>query len=196
MPKMVGDAPRPSGRQLARQFAAVMRDLPPLLTAPLYRRRHLGWGATPQERVADMPGDELFPLAQYRSTRAITIQAQPEAVWPWLVQVGCGQGGLLQPRPARQPRPPQRDHDPSRLPAPRGRSVGADVTVRHAHEPDGSTGAVLRRRPLAAVGKPDSSWAWQLTPDEHGGTRLITRIHAVYEMEETSPDSAVRLCSH
>jgi hypothetical protein len=103
---MVGDAPRPSGRQLARQFAAVMRDLPPLLTAPLYRRRHLGWGATPQERVADMPGDELFPLAQYRSTRAITIQAQPEAVWPWLVQVGCGQGGLLQPRPARQPRPP------------------------------------------------------------------------------------------
>jgi hypothetical protein len=29
--------------------------------------------------------------------------------------------------------------------------------------------------------KPDSSWAWQLTPDGQGGTRLVTRIHAVYE---------------
>ena len=29
--------------------------------------------------------------------------------------------------------------------------------------------------------KPDSSWVWQLTPDGQGGTRLVTRIHAVYE---------------
>jgi hypothetical protein len=29
--------------------------------------------------------------------------------------------------------------------------------------------------------KPDSSWAWTLTPDGHGGTRLVTRIHAGYE---------------
>jgi hypothetical protein len=29
--------------------------------------------------------------------------------------------------------------------------------------------------------EPDSSWAWQLTPDGHGATRLVTRIHAVYE---------------
>ena len=31
--------------------------------------------------------------ARYKSTRAITIDAPPEAVWPWLVQVGCLRGG-------------------------------------------------------------------------------------------------------
>src|SRR4051794_41800375 len=40
-----------------------------------------------------MPGDALFPRAQYRSTRAITISVPPEEVWPWLVQVGYRRGG-------------------------------------------------------------------------------------------------------
>jgi hypothetical protein len=40
-----------------------------------------------------MPGDDLFPGAHYRSTRAITIAAPPENVWPWLVQVGCLRAG-------------------------------------------------------------------------------------------------------
>jgi hypothetical protein len=84
----------PARRELAHQTAAVIKDLPILLTAPLYRRRHLGWGATPGEQDADLPGDELFPRAQYRSTRAISIQARPEEVWPWLVQVGCGRAGF------------------------------------------------------------------------------------------------------
>ncbi len=29
--------------------------------------------------------------------------------------------------------------------------------------------------------KPDSTWAWQLEPTASGGTRLVTRIHAVYD---------------
>ena len=29
--------------------------------------------------------------------------------------------------------------------------------------------------------KPDSTWAWCLTPTDDGGTRLVTRIHAVYD---------------
>jgi hypothetical protein len=40
-----------------------------------------------------MPGDRLLPRAQYRCTRAITIGASSEKVWPWLVQVGCLRGG-------------------------------------------------------------------------------------------------------
>lgn len=28
------------------------------------------------------------------STRSITINAEPAAVWPWLVQVGCGRAGF------------------------------------------------------------------------------------------------------
>jgi hypothetical protein len=40
-----------------------------------------------------MPGDELLPDAQFRATRAITIDAPPRAVWPWLVQVGALRAG-------------------------------------------------------------------------------------------------------
>jgi hypothetical protein len=29
--------------------------------------------------------------------------------------------------------------------------------------------------------KPDSTWAWHLTASDGGGTRLVTRIHAVYD---------------
>jgi hypothetical protein len=41
-----------------------------------------------------MPGDELVPEANYRTTRAITIEAPAAAVWPWLVQIGQGRGGF------------------------------------------------------------------------------------------------------
>jgi hypothetical protein len=41
-----------------------------------------------------MPGDDLVPGCQYSCTRAITIDAPPDAVWPWLVQVGFGKAGF------------------------------------------------------------------------------------------------------
>ena len=39
-----------------------------------------------------MPGDDLIPDAA-STTRAITVAAPPEQVWPWLVQLGYGRGG-------------------------------------------------------------------------------------------------------
>jgi hypothetical protein len=81
-------------RHLLSQIGDVLHDLPAFLTAPLYRRWHLRWGATPSEVADVLPGDDLFPNAQYRSTRAITIDAPPEAVWPWLVQVGSNRAGF------------------------------------------------------------------------------------------------------
>ena len=86
---------RPTIRQLLVEIRDVVTDLPTLLTAPLYRSRHLRWGATPAEVAAPLPGDGLVEKAQYQSTRAISIAAPPEAVWPWLVQVGCLRAGLV-----------------------------------------------------------------------------------------------------
>jgi hypothetical protein len=51
--------PRPTRQQLAAQVRAVLADLPWFLTAPLFRRWHLRWGATPGEVEAALPGDEL-----------------------------------------------------------------------------------------------------------------------------------------
>ncbi|MEE3852138.1 SRPBCC family protein [Gordonia sp. LSe1-13] len=52
------------------------------------RRPILTWGATPDEVSATLRGDELLPGADGVSTRAITVAAQPEQVYPWLVQMG------------------------------------------------------------------------------------------------------------
>lgn len=51
-------------------------------------------GATPSEIAAALPRDELLPRTQFRCTRAITIDAPPGEVWPWLVQVGYPRGGF------------------------------------------------------------------------------------------------------
>src|SRR3984893_17190530 len=85
----MADIAGPTRQELAAELRDVVHDLPALVTAPLYRRWHLRWGATPAEVAGSMPGDALLPHAQFRSTRAITIDAPPEAVWPWLVHGGC-----------------------------------------------------------------------------------------------------------
>jgi hypothetical protein len=53
---------------------------------------HLRWGATDEEATGAMPGDDLI-LGAGSTTRAITITATPEDVWPWLVQLGYGKAG-------------------------------------------------------------------------------------------------------
>jgi hypothetical protein len=55
---------------------------------------HLRWGASDEEVARALPGDELIPDAKISSTHAITIQATPAEIWPWLVQVGQGRGGF------------------------------------------------------------------------------------------------------
>jgi len=59
----------------------------------LFRRWCLTWGARPGEVSMKLAGDELLPDAGLVSTRAVTIDAPPAAVWPWLVQIGSGRGG-------------------------------------------------------------------------------------------------------
>src|SRR4029079_4776397 len=83
----------PTRSELAHELGRVAVDLPRFALAPMHRSRHQRWGATAEELAAVMPGDGLIEPAQYRATRAITINAPPEAVWPWLVQAGCLRAG-------------------------------------------------------------------------------------------------------
>jgi protein-S-isoprenylcysteine O-methyltransferase Ste14 len=79
-------------RALASVFWAVFALF--LLYTGLLRPIHLGWGTIAVERTMPLPGDDLVPGARYRSTHAISIQAPPDRVWPWLAQMGWGRGGL------------------------------------------------------------------------------------------------------
>jgi hypothetical protein len=59
-----------------------------LLVQPWQHR----WGATDEDVHRAMPGDDLIPNAA-STTRAIPVAAEPEQVWPWLVQLGYGRAG-------------------------------------------------------------------------------------------------------
>jgi uncharacterized protein DUF998 len=49
--------------------------------------------ATAAERHRPLPADDLVPDPLFTSTHAITIEAPPEVVWPWIAQMGAGRGG-------------------------------------------------------------------------------------------------------
>ena len=63
-------------------------------SAAWFRRYYLRWGATDAETAGALPGDDFLPSADLQATRAITIKAPAEAVWPWLAQMGQGRGGF------------------------------------------------------------------------------------------------------
>ena len=82
---------RGEGLRAVEGAVAIAATVP---ASPLVRARYNRWGATPEEAGAPMPGDELVPEPAMMSTRAVTIDAPPTAVWPWLAQMGHGRGGL------------------------------------------------------------------------------------------------------
>jgi hypothetical protein len=114
-----------------------------------------------------MPGDALLPRAQFKATRAITIDAPPEAVWPWLVQVGRPSATTI-------------------LPGLQHLQAGQWVPMSPAATPTDRTALKVHSFEVnqwLLWTKPDSTWTWQLTPVGDGGTRLVTRIHAVYDWQ-------------
>ena len=69
-----------------------------LLVSGIYvvvvRPRINQWGATDEEHQSTWPGDQLVARPSFVWTNAITIKAPAAQVWPWLVQLGQGRGGL------------------------------------------------------------------------------------------------------
>jgi hypothetical protein len=59
-----------------------------------FRPWHLRWGATDEEIKASLPGDAICPESAGQATHAITINAPPERVWPWILQIGQDRGGF------------------------------------------------------------------------------------------------------
>ena len=57
------------------------------------RPRLWRWGASDEEVDGPYPGAELVPGGERGATMAVTIEAPPDQVWPWLVQMGGDRGG-------------------------------------------------------------------------------------------------------
>jgi hypothetical protein len=55
---------------------------------------HRRWGTTPAERQLTLPGDRSPRNLNYELMHAVTIEAPPEQVWTWLVQLGQDRAGF------------------------------------------------------------------------------------------------------
>jgi hypothetical protein len=148
------------------------------------RPRHIRWGATDDEVARLLPGDEIVPRPRKWSTRAITIAAPAEAVWPWLAQIGQGRGGLysydwLENLAGCE------IHSTDRI-IPELQNLQAGDVVRLGPEgyPAYRVAAIELGRVLVLVGEdPDMgahSWAFVLEPIDEQTTRLIVRSRDDY----------------
>ena len=151
--------------------AAVLGPVSYLL---FFRRWCLTWNTRDNEIVAKLPGDELLPDAGLVTTRSVTIDAPPQAIWPWLAQIGNGRGGAytydwienllgLNMHSASEILPEYQDI-----------KVGDEL-------PLGSGGLVMRVEVLdpphaLAIRTTDQNWVWifALLPDGES-TRLLSR---------------------
>ncbi len=148
-----------------------------LAYARFARPWQLTWGATAAEVARPLPSDDLVPDPTFDATRAITIDAPPGQVWPWIVQMGLTRAGwysydLLDNlgRPsARRIIPELQDLQPG------------DIVPM---SPDGKQGMPVHSMdaPHSMVwGEPGgTTWAWQLDENDPGSTRLVTRVRSRY----------------
>jgi hypothetical protein len=144
-----------------------------------YRPRQLRWGATDQEVARAMPGDEIVARPVFNATRAVTVNARPEEIWPWLVQIGFGRAGWYSydildnlGRHSSEEILPEYQHlAPGDL-IPLGPGEASGLYVKEIR-PNESMVWWERKRQA-------TSWVWGLYPTGDGQTRLITRVRNDY----------------
>jgi hypothetical protein len=142
----------------------------------------LHWGSTTEERRRPLPGDdvtnEIVPAGMARDTRAVTIDAPPEAVWPWLVQVGDRRAGFYSydwiERATGTVHYVEGRHSATRIhPELQDVKVGDRIDT-------GSIGRDFRIGSPVTVLEPNralvmGTWAFVLQPISGGRTRLLVR---------------------
>lgn len=170
-------------RQIGLGILDFLGGVPLFVTAPVYRHWHMRWGATDDEVLASMRGDELVPNASFNATRAITIDAPPEKVWPWIVQMGYGRAGFYTYDIADNGGFPSADRildqyqqfDVGDWAFNMNSVFGIELPI---NEFDAFKVKAFETDNWLLWEKPGSTWSWVLKqlPDEH--TRLILRIRA------------------
>lgn len=64
------------------------------LATPFARPARSHWGLDADAADRDYPGDELIVDPVWGWTHAVEVDAPPEAVWPWLAQIGQDKAGF------------------------------------------------------------------------------------------------------
>jgi hypothetical protein len=156
---------------------------------PLVRPWHMRWGATDAEVAAAMPGDDIVRRAQFNATRAVTIEAPAEHVWPWIAQLGYGRGGFYTYDLVDNAGERSADRIIDEY---QHLEVGDLIPMFHeshglaiAYTVDSfqvNEWMVWVHRPHEDE-QPDSTWSWRLTRLTPERTRLVTRMKQDYRWQ-------------
>lgn len=145
------------------------------------RPRVLNWGATAEEAVRALPGDELVAPPRDTSTFARTVRAPADDVWPWLVQMGQERGGFYSYEWAENLFGLGIHNADRIVPAWQDRDVGDAVRLARSDRWGNAELEVKRLDPGRAMvlGTPGDdvtwSWAFVVEPRADGASRLYVR---------------------
>lgn len=165
-----------------------------LLFAYLFAVRpwHLRWGTTHLDVIARLPGDAISPRSSAQVTHAININAPPEAVWPWIVQLGQERAGFYSYTALENLAGCDMPNTKQIVPEWQQRSVGDTVWLATPKKFKGqarmvvavvepnralalSTPADWKRRQSGDEGT-DTTWEFALQPKAGNTTRLLARL--------------------
>lgn len=163
------------------------------MSAVTLRWSALHWGATTEETREQLAGDEIIRDPGLVATRAITVEAPPEQVWPWVVQLGSGRGGFYSYDRLENLLGCQVDSAETVVEAWQRLETG-DLVHLHPQVAlsvaavDPARSLVLHAGPAMSVatsGLPDAApydftWAFVLRRHPHRATRLIVRERFAY----------------
>ena len=160
------------------------------MITPFLRDAHSHWGLSLADAHRQYPGDELVRTPRWSWTHGIETAAEPQAVWPWIAQIGATRGGFysyqwLENLVGCEVHNAEAIHPEWEM------KLGDELYV-HPKAPALKIAALERGRWLVAHGPADQeakaagrpwvavSWLFYVEPIEGGKSRCISRYRADY----------------
>jgi hypothetical protein len=139
----------------------------------VYRPWALTWGATDEEVARPMPGDSVVADPTFNATRAVTIDAPPEAVWPWIIQIGYLRAGFYSYDRLDNDGIPSAERI-----LPEFQQLAAGDSIPLTSDGYAAVAALEPNRSMLLVTGEEGpwTWAWGLYPVSTDQTRLVTRL--------------------
>lgn len=142
----------------------------------VYRPWAMNWGASPEEIALAMPGDRIVLNPNFNATRAVTVDATPAEIWPWIVQMGYLRAGFYSHDRLDNDGIPSAEH---LIPEYQHLELGDSIPLT-AHDYVMVTLLETDSTMLWEYSGDDTTtvftWAWGLYPRGDRQTRLVTRL--------------------
>jgi hypothetical protein len=141
------------------------------------REWQMNWGATDEEVIRYMAGDELIEDPSFNATRAVEINATPEEIWPWIVQMGYKRAGFYSYDNLDNAGIPSAERI---IPELQNVKVGDTLVFLEVvvMEPNRSMLWVFTGGPWRGA-----TWSWGLYEADDGRTRLISRLRQKFTVD-------------